>query len=84
MGIFFLFIMQRLSRFYLHGFAGGDADTDGNHQRYQEEADACTCQQTIPFQCGAVSPTVQFGVGKVEIDGEGYRSDDEQQQPTFA
>ena len=30
-----LLIMQRLSRFYLHCFAGGDADTDGNHQCYQ-------------------------------------------------
>lgn len=30
-----LLIMQRLCRFYLHGFAGGEPDTDDNHQCYQ-------------------------------------------------
>ena len=37
---FFLFIMQSLCRINLHGFTSWDADTDGNHQRYQGEADA--------------------------------------------
>lgn len=30
-----LFIVQRFSRFNLHGLSGRNADTNGNHQSYQ-------------------------------------------------
>ena len=68
----------------LHGFTGRDADTDSYHQSDEGKADASTDEEAVGFQCRAVSPTVQLGMSQVEVDGKGYRSDDEQQQPSLA
>ena len=76
--------MQSFRRINLHGLTGRDADADGNHQSDQCETDESADEQTVPFQGSAVPPTVQFGMGKVEIDNQRQRGDDEQQQPTFA
>mgnify|MGYP003508980022 CR=1 FL=1 len=79
-----LFIMQRLCRFYLHGLASRNADADGYHQGYQQEADDGANQESVPFQVKAVVPCIQLGKRQVEVDNHGQRGDDEQQQPSFA
>ena len=53
----FLFIMQSLCRINFHRLVGRDADTDGNHQGYQEEADAGAKQQTPTFQGCTIVPS---------------------------
>ena len=45
----FLFIMQSLCRINLHGLTGRDADTDGNHQGYQQEADGTAKEEATRF-----------------------------------